>query len=247
MSEEKRTIGFDRKIQLDWLDATAGRLAQGQSPGEIRAHLDRLLEGQVAGNAPRGAAHKTKTVLLHIWVLVPESLRPLRDEGLALFQEQPRPVRLALHWGMCLATYPFFHDVAATTGRLLTVQGTAALSQVKRRIMEGWGQRSTVIRATQRLVRCFVDWGVLRETDEPGVFHSPPKIGLDDSKAVGTWLIEAYLSSRGSEMIPFRQLLTRPALFPFSLSLSLQDIVQNPRLELFRHGLDEDVVTRRSP
>ena len=47
--EERRIIGFDRKIALSWLDATADWAAQGLSAAEIRQRLDRLLAGQVAG------------------------------------------------------------------------------------------------------------------------------------------------------------------------------------------------------
>ena len=60
-----------------------------------------------------------------------------------------------VHWGMCLATYPFFRDVAAATGRLLALQESAALSQIVRRMAESWSERTTATRAVQRVVRSF--------------------------------------------------------------------------------------------
>jgi len=66
LSTARKPIGFDRKIQLGWLDATAGWAAEGLSPREIRNRLDEVLAGKVAGSGSHSARGKTKTVLLHI-------------------------------------------------------------------------------------------------------------------------------------------------------------------------------------
>jgi hypothetical protein len=36
---ERTTVGFDRRIDVEWLDAAAGRVAAGQSPAEVREFL----------------------------------------------------------------------------------------------------------------------------------------------------------------------------------------------------------------
>lgn len=243
---KRRTIGFDRKIQLNWLDATADWAAQGLSVADIRAKLEQLLEGQVAGSRYRGARDKTTTVLLHVWVKLPNVLIPLRDDGLALLRDQSGRERLPIHWGMCVATYPFFRDVAATTGRLLSLQGTAALSQIVRRMTESWGERTTLIRAVQRVVRSFVEWGVLVEADERGIFSSAPKITVGDGNGVGPWLLEAGISNCERQARPFRSLVGAASFFPLKLKLSPHDVGSSPRLEVYRQGLDEDLVMLRS-
>lgn len=246
MGARRRTIGFDRKIQLDWLDATAAWAGQGLAAGDIRLHLDRLLEGKVASGGDRSARDKTRTVLMHVWVDVPRALEALRDEGLALYQSRGARVRLPLHWGMCLATYPFFRDIAGTAGRLLELQGTVALSQVTRRVAETWGERSTVIRATQRVIRSLVLWEVLRETDERGVFAPTRRMEVASDEGLGPWLVEAALSGSDHQGRPLRSLLSSPTFFPFELQVSRRDLAKHPRLELHRQGLDEEMVTRSS-
>lgn len=245
MGTQRRTIGFDRKIQLDWLDATAEWAAQGLSAADIRERLEQLLEGKVAGIGPHSARGKTMTVLLHIWVLVPETLVPLRDDGLALLRDRSGRDRLPLHWGMCMATYPFFRDVAATTGRLLSLQGTTALSQIVRRMAESWGERSTLTRAVQRVVRSFVQWGVLVETGERGIFAPAPKVIVGSSDEIGPWLLEAGISNCGRSARPFRSLVGAVSFFPVRLNPSLRDVGGNPRLTVYRQGLDEDIVILR--
>lgn len=242
MSTKRGTIGFDRKIHLNWLEATAEWAAQGLSASDIRTRLERLLEGKVAGDGPRSARDKTMTVLLHIWVLVPDALIPLRDDGLALLRGRSGRDRLPLHWGMCVATYPFFRQVAATTGRLLALQGTVALSQVTRRMSASWGERSTLIRAVRRVVRSFVEWGVLVEAGERGVFLPAPKILVSDNDEVGPWLLEVGISNCDRQGRPFRSLLNAASLFPFTLKLSPRELDNSLRLELYPHGLDEDFV-----
>ena len=232
-------IGFDRKIRLRWLDATAEWTAQGLAAPAIREQLERLLDGQVAGKGPHSARGKTMTVLLHVWAVVPDDIAPLRDHGLALLRGRGGRDRLPLHWGMCLATYPFFRDVAAATGRLLALQGTAALSQVVGRMAESWGERTTATRAVQRIVRSFIEWGVLVETGERGTYASAARMPV---AGVGPWLLEAGLVSSGRSEYPVRALAAGTAFYPFDMTLSGQDVGGNPRLEICRQGLDEDVV-----
>ena len=241
-----RLVGFDRKIRLNWLDATADWAAQGLSAAAIRKRLDRLLDDQVAGEGSHSARGKTVTVLMHLWVLVPEKLVPLRDDGLVLLGDSVEHSRVPVHWGMCLATYPFFRDVAATTGRLLALQGRAPLSQIVRRMTESWGARSTVTRAVQRVVRSFVSWGVVVETSERGIFAPAPKIGVHDA-GVGAWLLEASITDTARQQYPLRSLVGSGSLYPFDLRLSVRDLTRRPRIEIHHQTLDGPVVTWKAP
>ena len=246
MDREHKIIGFDRKIRLSWLDATADWAAQGLPAAAIRARLDRLLDGQVAGEGPHSARGKNMTVLLHVWVLVPETLVQLRDDGLDSLYGCSGRNRLPVHWGMCLATYPFFRDVAETTGRLLALQGRAALSQIVRRTTESWGSRSTVARATQRVVRSFVAWDVLVETEERGIYVPEKKIEVAD-RVVAPWLLEAGLVNSDRREHPLPGLANAASFFPFDIRLSARDLGCRPRLELHHRSIDGTVVTSRGP
>ena len=226
---------------MSWLDATADWAAQGLSAAAIRQRLDRLLAGQVAGAGPHGARGKTMTVLLRVWVRTPATLAPLRDDGLDLLRNSAGRDRLPVHWGMCLAAYPFFHDVAATTGRLLALQGRAALSQIVRRMTETWGTRSSVPRAAQRMVRSFVDWGALADTGERGIYAPAPRIAVGGG--VGAWLLEAGITASTGASHPLHNLAGQAAFYPFDLRVSPGDLRRRSRLALHQPP-DGAVVTR---
>ena len=243
-------IGFDRKIRASWLDATARLAAAGLSAADVREQLDGVLGGQVSGEGPHSARGKTKTVLLHIWVTVPLPVAPLRDEALAMVARADTADLRALHWGMCLTTYPFFRDLAAITGRLLSLQGSVALDMVTRRIVERHGSRSTVLRASQRVVRSMVEWGALSEARQPGVFccGRPVEVrscgGRNDDWA-GGWLLEAALLASGRRSMRLESLVRHPMLFPFQSGATARDAMARKRLELFREGAGEEVVGLR--
>jgi hypothetical protein len=160
---ERTTIGFDRRIDVEWLDAAAGRVADGHSPADVREFLWGLLDGVVGGDTVHSARGKTLTVLMRIWVAVPPTAEPVRAAAIKNICSASSGERLAMHWATSVACYPFFAEVAAHVGKLLALNGDANLSQIVRRMTETWGDRSTLPRAVQRVIRSMVQWGALRE------------------------------------------------------------------------------------
>src|SRR5689334_21327341 len=122
MGNNPRMVGFDRRVNLDWLNATAGYVSQGLSTQEIKHRFGDILKGELSDSGSRSSKSKTLSVLLRIWVTVRDEVRPLRDKASDLIREQSEDNWVSLHWGLCLATYPFFHTIAETAGRLLTLQ-----------------------------------------------------------------------------------------------------------------------------
>jgi hypothetical protein len=242
-------IGFSQRIQLDWLEQTAALVLAGQTREQIEATLQECLHDKlsVGGTARRGNREKAITILLKIWVSVPPWLQSLRDGGLDHLRRLPHPDHIAIHWGMTMAAYPFFGAVAETVGRLMRLQGTCAAVQIQRRIREHLGERETVARAARRILRCFVDWGVLQETWEKGGYQASPARPVQD-KQLAAWLIEAALLAQSTDTSGLQTLLQTPTLFPFRIPrLYAADLEGQGRVEIFRQGLDEDMVTLRAP
>jgi len=238
-------IGFDRRIDLEWLDASANRAAAETAPDEFRAFVWELLDGVVSGDNRNGARGKTVTVLSHIWGPVSDNAASLRHRaGIQVLSCTPDE-RLALHWAMMVATYPIFTDVAVLVGRLLTLRGSFALAHLTRRLVGVWGERSTLSRAAQRIVRSMIQWGVLRDTATPGMYEAVP-----GRKAIGpvvsALLIEALLMDAEATAILLEQLIRHSALFPFDLIINARDIRSAPQFCVHREGLDFDFVELRN-
>ncbi|TNF32504.1 MAG: hypothetical protein EP329_09890 [Deltaproteobacteria bacterium] len=237
----RANIGFDRRIDLDWLDAAAAQAAAGAPNDDMRAYLWNLLDGVVSGDKSNSARGKTVTVLNHIWGEVPEPAAPLRVRAIAQLAGSEPDARIAIHWAMMVGTYPVFTDAAAAIGRLLTLQGSFTLAHLTRRLVGAWGGRSTLVRAGQRIVRSMVQWGVLRDTAIRGMYEAAPwrrKVG----PAVGTLLLEALLVDAEDASVPIDQLTGHPAMFPFEVDVNSSHIRGMSQFRVHRQGLDTDFV-----
>ena len=248
MNGRETQIGFSQRVRLEWFEQTANLLLAGNDKALINDSLQHLLRDRVSvgGEAVRGNREKVITILLKTWITVPRELEKLRDEGLKILPSLAREDRIAIHWGMALAAYPFWGAVAAHTGRLLRLQGTAAAAHVQRRVREEYGERETVSRAVRRVLRSFIDWGVLSETHDKGVYVQGKQFSIEEPKLIA-WMVEASLHSRLSGSAATKDLLDSPNIFPFRLTHISADHLASlsPRLDILRHGLNDDLVMLR--
>jgi hypothetical protein len=245
MTRRTDQIGFSQRVRLEWFEQTANLVLAGNDKAGVNDALQELLQDKVSigGQAERGNREKIITILLKAWLTVPDELESLRIEGLELLKRVPRRDHLAIHWGMVMAVYPFWSGVATQVGRLLRLQGSAVAAHVQRRVREQYGERETVSRAARRVLRSYLDWGVLHETGTKGIYIVGTTLVIEDSRLIA-WLVEASLHSRANGSGPLKDLLNSPSLFPFRLK-SMQGeslLAASPKITILRHGLDDDLV-----
>jgi hypothetical protein len=243
-------VGFSQRVRLEWLEQIANLVLAGNDKAAVNDALQELLEDKVSigGQAERGNREKIITILLKTWLTVPPELESLRVEGLELLKRVPRRDHLAIHWGMVMAVYPFWSGVAIQVGRLLRLQGSAAAAHVQRRVREQYGERETVSRAARRVLRSYLDWGVLQETGTKGIYTAGTTLAVDDSRLIA-WLAEASLHARANGSAPLKDLIDSPNFFPFRIKpIHAESLVAaSSRLDILRHGLDDDLVMLRKP
>jgi hypothetical protein len=223
------------------MDALTDELRAGRSEGELRDFLHDLLRSDHPADTARG---KTITVLMRTWALVPPEHRSLRRHALQLQEEVPRSDFIWLHWGMLLVGFPIFRDIASGVGRLLSLQGDVSLAQLQRRLTEEYGERSTVSRASQRIVRSMVEWGAIQEGEKKGVFL-PAQKRTTGSSDLQLWLMEALLTAKDAETVEATQLLKSHELFPFSIDIGVRDLRRSDHFVVHRQGQSMDVVEVR--
>ena len=237
---DRRRIGFDRTIAAEWLDAAVARVMTGEPPDATRKYLWEFLEGVEPGTTNNSSRGKTLTVLTRIWVSVPKQAEPLKRQALKCVTSASGEKRIGIHWAMVAGTHPFFFDVAMHVGKLIKLHGLANRSQIKRRMTETWGDRSTLERTIQHVLRSMAQWGLLRAGEEDGSIIGPiQRISLGDE--VSQLLLQAVLLGHGKGL-PFSHLIDHAALFPFAVQVAARDLMCNPIFRVQRQGDQSDFV-----
>jgi hypothetical protein len=243
-------VGLDRLVRLKWLERVASLVLDGNDQKTIKTILNEELKESFQSKRTdvQWSLYKTITILVKVWLSTPTELDLFRLEGLNLLKRMNQHYHLAIHWGMVMAAYPFWYGVAIQTGRLLRLQGSAAASHIQRRVREQYGERETVSRRVQYILRSFVDWGVLQDTKSRGIYIAGKTLSIDDPRLIA-WLTEAALHTRSNGSAPLRDLLDSPAFFPFRFKpLHAESLIAvSSRLDILRHGLDADLVMLRKP
>lgn len=238
-------IGIDRIVRREWLERVAQLALAGNPPDTVKQSMVEFLATSFPTSSPtvRGSLSKTVTILMNVWLSGPRELAKFRESGLELLRIKSGGERLAIHWAMVMATYPFWSAVSGQVGRLLRLQETITAEQVQRRICEQYGERESVFRRVRYVLRSFIAWDVLQETDTKGVYRRGVPVSIDDPQLIA-WLIEASLHAKANGSTRLAELLDNTSLFPFRLKRTASEslLMASPRLDCIRHNMDDELM-----
>ncbi len=246
MGKRHETIGIKQAIRIEWMQKAANLLLAGLDVKSTRQELHAFLKARKDKGNERNQSDQTRsfavTALMHAWVTPERELVPFRDSVLKQLQDHP-DMSLAAHWVMMAAAYPFWFNVARQTGRLLTLQDQVTHAQILTRLKEQYGDRQTVNRCAQYVIRSFVTWGVLKDSNCKGCYEkvAPVPVGKLNTAII---LYESALHATEHGKLSMSQLLTHPALFPFQMPPMTGEFIglENERIEVMRLGYDEELV-----
>jgi len=105
---------------------------------------------------------------------------------------------------------------------------------------ETWGDRSTLRRTIQHVLKSMAQWGVLKPGSEKGslvVARSPIQV----SEEIAELLVHGVMLSQGRGML-LSQLVSHPGIFPFKLQPNAATLKKHPYLRVQRQGDQSDLV-----
>ncbi|MCA3121334.1 MAG: hypothetical protein ING90_01710 [Rhodocyclaceae bacterium] len=233
-------IGFDRFIQLDWV-VSALQVRAGL------ASLDELNERLDAAGLGKEAKAKTRTKLNALALEPRPDLAELIDRGVQASKGTGDAGEVsAFAWGAAIATFPYFGKVAEVTGRLTSIQGDCAVSEIHRRISEVYGDREVTKRATQAVIQTQANWGAIVRVEKGKRLVRLQARSLKSEKMVA-WLVECALRYQ-QKAIALANLPSLAVIYPFVLDQPLGYVMSNSQtLEVRSEGPSNQFVALRSP
>jgi len=213
--KRKKIIGFDRKIELEWIDYTAELVSKDLPESEIREKLVQKLSVYGLGSSKGGALSKTITVLTRLWLNVPDDIIPLRDKAIDLYKSASNDDKVGLYICLAITNYPFFFDVMTQIGRLLKLQDSFSSKQVSRRIVEKWGDTQRVKRSVGHVLQTLKLWDVIEPLQKISLYRNSKNSYLPRKKIQS--FIEDSLRITLENKISIRESNSHPAMFFLSI------------------------------
>lgn len=224
-----KMVGLSRNLKFQWLNKVV-ELASGElTEQEIKDQLNEYLSFEIS--SPTNI-RKTREILMNIWVYKNELNSKLRDEAISIIQDMPE-YALVVHWCMMMASYPVFVDMCKLIGRLWEFQDEISLSQIKQKLYDEWGERTTLYHSIDKLISTLKELNVL-SSDRPGKYKIV-KHAVRNNR-VSVFMIYAMMLIGDSGYYSFADLSNAIFFYPFEYQIEKELILGDSRFSTNNFG-----------
>ena len=207
-----KMVGLSRPIKLAWLNKTVELIKHGKSDEEIKKELHEYLSFEI--RSPTNL-RKSREILLTVWVRTPPELQKIRAIALEVY-DKDNANRLVAHWCMMLLAYPVFSDVCALIGKLSDIQDTFTTAWLKQKLLDIWGERTTLHFSIDRILQTMKDIKAL-ESKKTGNYQVRA-IEVKDEEAKCLILL-TVIALKSKAYYEISELAHVPQMFPFKYSI----------------------------
>ncbi|MEO2563995.1 hypothetical protein ABHA59_08855 [Clostridium tertium] len=234
-----KVIGMSRNINMDWLNEAANLVLSEKSEINIKESLNEYLSYSI--NSPTNL-RKTREILMNIWVRTEEKNIKIKELALNLFNTNKSSNKLVSHWCMMLLSYPVFGDIVTVIGKMADKQFDITTAQVKTRMFDVWGERSTLYHSIDKNIRTLKDIGVL-ESIKTGLYKIE-NINIEDERAV-ILIVATLLALKDKLYMRIEELESSYKFYPFKYELDLECLQRSELFSFDKFG-GEIVISKRN-
>ena len=224
-----KTVGLSRNIKMQWLNKAVALLYDNLEETEYKSALNEYLGFEI-GSAIN--IRKTREILMHLWFYKDDETNDIRELGLSLIRAYP-DYALPIHWCMILITYPVFADVCKLIGRISDFQEEITLAQLKQKLFDEWGERTTLFHSTDKIIMTMKDMGVL-SCEKPGKYHIQ-KYPISNEQIVNFMLLVA-IKVGGNSYYTLPDLTNIGVLFPFEYRMNKEQLITDDHFVINNFG-----------
>lgn len=224
-----KMVGLSRNLKLIWLNKVVELVLEGLPENEIHDQLNDYLSYEIS--SPTNI-RKTREILMCIWVYENQYSSKLKTEALALIRSYP-DYALEIHWCMMLAAYPVFDDMCKLIGKMGEFQDEITLAQLKQKLFDSWGERTTLFHSIDKLVATLKAIDVL-SCDKPGKYHVT-KHKVSNTK-ISAFMVYTMMLVDDGGYYSLNEVNNSTYLFPFIYKLEKETILEDARFAMSNFG-----------
>ncbi|MCH4095448.1 MAG: hypothetical protein LKE88_02200 [Acidaminococcus provencensis] len=224
-----KTVGLSRNIKMQWLNKAVALLYDNLEETEYKSALNEYLGFEIGSVIN---IRKTREILMHLWFYKDDETNDIRELGLSLIRAYP-DYALPIHWCMILITYPVFADVCKLIGRISDFQEEITLAQLKQKLFDEWGERTTLFHSTDKIIMTMKDMGVL-SCEKPGKYHIQ-KYPISNEQIVNYMLLVA-MKVGGNSYYTLPDLTNIGVLFPFEYRVNKEQLITDDHFVINNFG-----------
>lgn len=224
-----KMIGLSRNLKLPWLKYTVDLVATGIQEAELKEKINEYLSYEI--DSPTNI-RKTREILMNIWVYENQYSQHLKCQAVQLMEKYPE-YEVCINWCMMLAAYPVFLDMCKLLGKMSEFQEEITLAQLKQKLFDEWGERTTLYHSIDKLVATLKNFDVLR-CEKPGKYHIN-KI-IVNNEQISIFMTYVVLRIIDSGYCSFQELNDFVYLFPFEYHVNKESIISDARFSISKFG-----------
>jgi hypothetical protein len=224
-----KMVGLSRNLKLQWLNKVVELVLEGHTEQEIKDQLNQYLSFEI--ESPTNI-RKTREILMNIWVYDNELFPKIKAPALELIKAYPE-YDLAIHWCMMLAAYPVFVDMCKLIGKMSEFQDEITLAQLKQKLFDEWGERTTLFHSIDKLVATLKAFDVM-VCNKPGKYHVN-KHRVSNPKIVA-FMVYAMMLVDDSGYYTFTDINSSTYLFPFEYQMEKETLFEDGRFAMNNFG-----------
>ena len=213
-----KTVGLSRKITLQWLNKAVELREDNLTEEEYKTKMNEYLSFEI--NSPTNL-RKTREILMRLWFYEDDPIiTQIRNEAFPLIKKHT-DYAMPVHWCMMLVSYPVFADLCRLMSKIAEFNDVIILSQLKQKLFDEWGERSTLYHSIDKIIQTMKELGVIT-AKKPGNY-TVLKHSVNKSEIV-QFMLHVALKVDGNSYYSYSELNDFDVLYPFDYQVSREMI-----------------------
>jgi len=225
-----KLIGMSRNIKTEWLNKAADLYISGKTVDEIKDDLNEYLSFEI--KSPTNL-RKTREILMNIWARDIEGAEKAKEFAVELFESKIKENMLLAHWCLMVLAYPVFADICSTIGKMDRKMFDISTKEIKNKMFDLWGERSTLYHSIEKNIKTLKDIGVLESLPKNKFDIKKYKIGSEDGIVLIAYTL---ICTKEKLYVSIDELNNSSLFFPFEYDIKVSDLENSNMFKIDKFG-----------